>query len=554
MKRIKKDKIVNENNVESMEHNPYLGNEPYVFVSYSRKDSEIVYPILKQLQKAKYRIWYDINGIKSGETFPKELENKIEHAYAVVLFVSKESAKSKYCGMEILCATKYRDKIYPVRLDDAPYPITFQMYLEKFQDIRFPPEEWEKIADKLAKDLPKETMDRLVKEPDEEFEGKYQIKKCEDNGTSIIVDDDVVRICKEAFKNCGQLETIELQDGLKIIGNESFRSCRSLKKMDIPDSTIRIGESAFRDCIKMESLTIKNSAVKIEERAFENCASLTSISLPDEMTEIYGGVFNSCRRLKTVTLPKNLTILGENAFSDCESLEEIDMPSMVTKIDDLVFNGCSNLKKVVLNNELKKIGKGAFKNCEALEEIEIPALVSHIGDAPFRGCKKLKSIKVNAKSKTFKSVACDESGENHVLFNKNKSVIITYPAASCEEGVKYDIPDSVTVVSNWTFCDCKNLKEIVIPDSVSEIGEGAFCNCTGIERLEIPDTVTKIDDCAFRGCFNLKEVIIPPSVDELGWGLFDGCEDKVEVTCQENSEIYKYCTRHGIATNLCDFD
>ena len=68
------------------------------------------------------------------------------------------------------------------------------------------------------------------------------------------------------------------------------------------------------------------------------------------------------------------------------------------------------------------------------------------------------------------------------------------------------IPDSVTVISDWAFCECKKLNRVTIPDSVNEIGEGAFCNCVLLDEVEIPDSVMKIDDCAFRGCTSLERV------------------------------------------------
>ena len=151
---------------------------------------------------------------------------------------------------------------------------------------------------------------------------------------------------------------------------------------------------------------------------------------------------------------------------------------------------------------------------------------------------------MESKNKNYKSEPNKREGNDHVLFNKNKSVIIAYPASSRE--VQYDIPDSVTVISDWAFCECKKLNRITIPDSVHEIGEGAFCNCALLDEVEIPDSVTVIDDCAFRGCTSLEKVVIPSSVTELGWGLFDGCENSVTVYCDEGSPVQDYCRRNGI--------
>ena len=512
----------------------YTGKEPYLFVSYSHRDTAKVYPILDALYDRKYRLWYD-ESCETGNDFRDELRNRIEGCEAVLLFVSESSMTSPFCGMEIIVARENNKRLYPIYLDDSSVPPAFQILLANTHHVTT--DSMDKLLKSMVRDLPAVTMDRLT--IDNGF-----LKKCEDNGKSIEVDEGVVEICAEAFKNRRALHHIKLPESLEEIGLESFRGCTNLKEMEIPDNTIRIGESAFRDCTDMKTLKIKNNCIKIGERAFENCASLDNVELPEGLTEIYGGVFNSCKSLKSITLPKKLTILGESAFSDCIVLETIDIPETVTKIDDLAFNGCTKISKIELHEGLKKIGKSAFKNCRSLTNISLPSSVTSISNAPFRGCESLKSIRVESKNKHFKSEPNKREGNDHVLFNKNKSVIITYPASSRE--VQYDIPDSVTVISDWAFCECKKLNRITIPDSVHEIGEGAFCNCILLDEVEIPDSVTVIDDCAFRGCTNLEKVVIPSSVLELGWGLFDGCESKVTVYCEEDSLVQEYCERNGI--------
>lgn len=512
----------------------YTGKEPYIFVSYSHRDTEKVYPILDALYDRKYRIWYD-ESCETGSDFRDELRHRIEGAEAVLLFVSESSMNSPFCGMEIIVARENDKRLYPIYLDSSEIPPAFQILLANTHHLTT--ENIDKLIKSMIRDLPAVTMDRLT------TEGTI-LKRCEDNGSEIAVDDGILEISAEAFKGRVALHHIKLPETLESIGLESFRGCSNLEEMEIPDNTLRIGESAFRDCTSMKSLIIKNNCIKIGERAFENCAHLEEVFLPDGLTEIYGGVFNSCKSLKRITLPGQLTILGESAFSDCIVLEDIDIPESVTKIDDLAFNGCTSLSKIEFCEGLKKIGKSAFKNCRSLTHISLPSSVSSISNAPFRGCESLKSIRVSSKNKHYKSEPNKREGNDHVLFNKNKSVIIAYPASSRE--VQYDIPDSVTMISDWAFCECKKLNRITIPDSVYEIGEGAFCNCILLDEVEIPDSVTVIDDCAFRGCVSLEKVIVPSSVTELGWGLFDGCEKIVTVYCDENSAVQNYCIRNGI--------
>lgn len=512
----------------------YTGREPYLFVSYSHRDTAKVYPILDALYDRKYRLWYD-ESCETGNDFRDELRQRIEGAEAVLLFVSQASMSSPFCGMEIIVARENGKRLYPIYLDSTEIPPAFQILLANTHHGTS--DNIDKLIRSMVRDLPAVTMDRLTTEDG-------VLKKCEDNGNTIEVDEGIREISAEAFKNRRALHHIRLPETLESIGLESFRGCANLEEMAIPEKTLRIGESAFRDCISLKKLRIKNNCIKIGERAFENCASLEDVALPEGLTEIYGGAFNSCKSLRSIRLPAKLTILGESAFSDCILLESIDIPETVTKIDDLAFNGCTSLTKVELHEGLKKIGKSAFKNCRSLTKICLPSTVTSISNAPFRGCESLKSIRVESKNKNYKSEPNKREGNDHVLFNKNKSVIIAYPASSRE--VQYDIPDSVTVISDWAFCECKKLNRITIPDSVHEIGEGAFCNCALLDEVEIPDSVTVIDDCAFRGCTSLEKVVIPSSVTELGWGLFDGCENSVTVYCDEGSPVQDYCRRNGI--------
>lgn len=516
----------------------YTGVDPYLFVSYSHRDTAQVYPILDALYARKYRIWYD-ESCENGNDFRDELRKRIENCSAVLLFVSKASMASPYCGMEIIVARENGKRLYPIYLEDSSVvPPAFDILLSNTHHGTV--ENINKLITSLVRDLPEEAMDRLTLNKND----SGRLEKCEDNGKSIDVIEGITVVCKDAFKDRKQLQKITLPESLVEIEAEAFRGCTNLQSMHIPKKTVKVGESAFRDCVKMKSLVIDNDCIKIGERAFENCATLESVTLPDGLTELYGGVFNSCKSLKSITLPSHLTIVGENAFSDCIGLESISIPATVTKIDDLVFSGCSSLTNIILPQGLRKIGKSAFKNCEKLKEVQIPASVVSISDAPFRGCKELGSIRVDPKNKYYKSEPNKRDGSDHVLFNKNKSVLIAYPASSRE--VQYDIPDSVTIVSDWAFCESAKLSRITMPDSVNEIGEGAFCNCSHLDEIEIPDSVTKIDDCAFRGCSSLDTVIIPDSVIDMGWGIFDGCEEKVIVYCNEGSSAQDYCRRNGI--------
>lgn len=510
--------------------NAYEGEEPYLFISYSHVDTEAVYRILNRLDREKFRIWFD-DTMEVGEDFREELRAKIEKCAAFVLFVSKASMESKYCGMEIITAYKNNKKIYPIYVENGvEIPSALKLMLENLQHVNgISTDAEDKYISKLVEGLPIEAMRSLVVK-------NGILEKCKDGSKIVNIPETVLTVGKSAFKECETLEEVNISSSTTSLRDEAFRGCKAIRTMHLPINIQHVGDSAFRDCVSMRELKIDNGNIEIGERAFENCRELTSVILPEDLTEIYGGVFNSCRALKTIHLPEELIIIGESAFAGCVSLEKIEISDKVTKIDDMVFSGCISLKSLTLKNGLGKIGKNAFKDCKSLAKVKIPQSVYMMGTSPFRGCDGLQSITVDEKNKHFKAV-------DDILFNKNKSILICYPAE--KDKYEYEVPDSVTRISDWAFCECRKLSKITIPDSVYEIGEGAFYRCTGLKYLELPDSIERIDDTAFRGCSELETIVIPSSVKEFGWGLLNGCE-KVTVICEDGSEAAKYCDKKKI--------
>lgn len=508
---------------------PYEGDEAYLFVSYSHVDTKMVNEVVEALDREKYRMWYD-DAMEIGDDFREELKERIKNCCGVLVFISDNSMASKYCGMEIITAFKYDKRIYPVYLSEtAVIPNSLRFILDNLQHVKSEGIHIDKYMQKLISSLPTEAMRALHVE-------NGVLVKCKDGSPSLTIPAGVTEIGVAAFKNCEKLEKIEFGKELRLIKGEAFRGCKGLKEVRFNRQIRSVGDSVFRDCINLERVIVENGEIEIGERAFENCAKLKYISLPDSMAEIYGGVFNSCKSLENIKLPDSLIVLGESSFADCAKLKEIEIPPYVAKIDDMVFNGCIGLESVIFKGNVQKIGKNAFKDCSSLKSIFIPASVNFMGTSPFRGCKNLVEIKADPKSKNYKTV-------DSVLFNKSKSKLICFPA--CTDIVEYMIPDSVTNISDWAFCDCESLKKVTIPDSVYEIGEGAFYNCTSLKELIIPESVSRIDDIAFRGCTSLETLVIPDSVVDFGWGVLNGCEN-VTVICSDNSAAASYCDKKNI--------
>lgn len=519
------------------------GEDPYLFVSYSHEDQELVMKILGYLAEEKYRIWYDRGIAAEGEmNFVNVIEHKIKNSEGVILFISNNSMESNYCGQEILMAYKHEKAIYPLSLTGEHIkeiiPPILQCYLSDNKHISVV-SNYEKDHPSLKsflRFLPEETRQCLTRSSD----NPRLLKRSKDGSRRIYLEDDIEIIGQGAFQECKRLEYIDLSC-VKVIEDEAFQSCENLKDIFVPKTVKHIGEYAFRDCVRMEALTFesdyKEEIIIIGDNAFDGCINLQNVKLPNFLTELPNGLFCGCEKINHIVLPNCLVTLGESVFEGCSSLE-LDkvtcFPVSLKKIDDLAFADCDRLENITFPEGLRKIGKNVFKDCSNLKRVSIGKEVSYIGTSPFRGCKKLQEITVAANNKYFKS-------SENVLFNKNRSTLICYPANCMDEKnekflTKYTIPDSVTVIADWAFAECEYLNAINIPDSVDEIGENAFYKCRGISEFIIPDGVVKIDDMAFRNCTNLRKIVIPSSVTQIGWALFSGCRN-IEIICERNSPI-----------------
>lgn len=78
----------------------YEGEEPYIFVSYSHKDADKVYPELTSLNEQGFNIWYD-EGINPGESWRNEIANAISGCDLFILLVTPNSAVSEHCMREV---------------------------------------------------------------------------------------------------------------------------------------------------------------------------------------------------------------------------------------------------------------------------------------------------------------------------------------------------------------------------------------------------------------------------------------------------------------------
>jgi ankyrin repeat protein len=89
------------------------------FISYSRKDKEMVLKIDVGLKKAKKRTWMDQNDIVYTEEWWKAIQDAIQAADSYIFMISPASIDSKYCNEELGLAIKNKKHIVPVLIQSV---------------------------------------------------------------------------------------------------------------------------------------------------------------------------------------------------------------------------------------------------------------------------------------------------------------------------------------------------------------------------------------------------------------------------------------------------
>lgn len=127
-----------------------------IFVSYSRKDSEIVHQVVTELEQEGFDIWIDRDGIESGDAFKHVIVKALNACKVVVFFASEASNSSPWTEKEIGIAVDNKLPIIPIRLDHSPYSDAVRFDLTNLDYIDLTaPEKRERMLARLKSSLRK---------------------------------------------------------------------------------------------------------------------------------------------------------------------------------------------------------------------------------------------------------------------------------------------------------------------------------------------------------------------------------------------------------------
>lgn len=158
------------------------------------------------------------------------------------------------------------------------------------------------------------------------------------------------------FAQCRNLRSIEL--GVRIVPPSLCSSCVSLSKVIISDAKA-IESNAFRDCREIQYIEVNDEVERIEKGAFMNCFKESTVFTEPANNEVLG---ESCFRGANgkIILNKIPKALPKQCFQ--WSLATIVGLENVTELGDWCFAFSRGNTKFIFSDKLKKVGECAFSN------------------------------------------------------------------------------------------------------------------------------------------------------------------------------------------------
>ena len=385
------------------------------------------------------------------------------------------------------------------------------------------------------------------------FYGLGNLETITFKGTSF----DDLSVGKYAFRNCDDLETVNLEEGSRLatLGEGAFMGCTSLESFSVPATMSKMGASVFADCSALSTLDFAADGKTLEfgENAFQNCTSLTTVNLPANVSKI-PGVFAGCTSLSEVNVDPASTFFTseDGVVYDINKTEIIFFPSgktgeyvtpeTLTTINNGVFQNVKRITKMTISNSVTYIGNDAF-NGASISTIEFVGEATGelvIGANAFRGAY-VGTLVLPAHTVSLGNDAFNGASASSITLNEglisigdyafyNANLTITLPAsvktvgAFCFSGSSYYPTVSFTLenaqlesLGDSAFKNNKKLYTLNLPASLKSIGNYAFYNSYNISSVDFGENSQLENIGAYAFYYTeFEEITIPGSVKSIG--------------------------------------
>ena len=327
-----------------------------------------------------------------------------------------------------------------------------------------------------------------------EYEGAtYPVKKIGDNAfygsrvTSVNIGEGVEVIGVNAFNSTRQLKKVTFPGTLKTIQGYAFYNS-FVEEFKLPDSLVTIE----RDALSSWKVGVLHIPVNVREIEGYPCRTST------ELTEITADADNQYfTALDGVLYTKDMKTLiqyprgkADASFTIPEGVEELGQGSCYSAL---------NLTNIVLPASLKTIGIECFLQAAKIAAIHLPANVQEIGAHAMAGMTELAAITVDSGNQYFTAL-------DGVLYSKDMKTLVQYPNG--KSGTAFTVPDGVETIGGSAFFNNPALTGLTLPVSTVTLEARACSGMYALQNINLPANVQKVGSQALGRCAKLAAITV----------------------------------------------
>lgn len=151
------------------------------------------------------------------------------------------------------------------------------------------------------------------------LERKRQIKK-------INLPDSLIFIANFALRYCSSINEVIFPEKLIWIGEQAFNGCRGINQIEFLGNPKVTCDTALGSLDSLETIELPEGLEVLGHGTFFLCKNLRSVKLPNTLKHIWNVVFYGCESLESVNLPQSVLTFGEDVFKGCDLLSSITIP------------------------------------------------------------------------------------------------------------------------------------------------------------------------------------------------------------------------------------
>lgn len=181
---------------------------------------------------------------------------------------------------------------------------------------------------------------------------------------SIIVEEGITSIGDFTFRNCTNVETLQLPHSLKTIGKYAFAENYCLSKVNLPENIEIIKEGAFSKDVNLQIENFPVSLKEIESYAFYNCFKTDNIDTAKKDIKINEDAFlqylqyikldiKSYDKMDSNNNRNYIGSLFENSLQMSEELQDTTIKNILKKRGN--FKDLQSYYDDIIKNDFKKI-------------------------------------------------------------------------------------------------------------------------------------------------------------------------------------------------------